>query len=140
MHVRVKVTRRRSTCYYCKKEIETGKYQIVCTYFMKLKYSEKRWTKEMHFHAIPNCWLKRAIEELKNRPYVENRGRKANYISDETKVKRLKILRRRGSVVHRLGVEMEGEGRPVKILRLTEQLEKLAIEIKEYGGVPDSWG
>lgn len=140
MNVWIRVTRKRVKCYYCEKMIETGDYQVVCSYFVKLKHSEKTWTKAMHFHIeSPNCWLDRAKVELQSRLYTEKRGRKKDIISDEDRAKRKKILMRRASVVQRIGQEMEGDKRPAKLLHLTELLEKLAVEIESVGGVPKSW-
>lgn len=140
MNVWIRITRRQVICRHCEKMIETGEYQVVCRYFMKLKHSERTWTKQMHFHIEePNCWLERAKTELATRTYVERRGRKADCISDERKVLRQKILRRRASVMQRIGIEMENGGRPAKLIRLTALLEALAAEIKPYGGVPESW-
>ena len=144
MNVWVRKTRKKAICFYCSKEIETGTYQIVCQYFMKLK-SGKVWTKKMLFHAEPNCWLNRAIAELESRPTIERRGRVANSISDPVKEKRNKILRRRASIVQRINIEMEGAGnlpgrqRPEKLAHLLEMLENLKMEIEPLGGVPESW-
>ena len=140
MNVWIKYTRKRAKCYYCEKLIEVGEYQVVCTYFMKLKHSERTWTKAMHFHAQnPNCWLDRAIKELESRTYVERRGRKGDVISDSNKIERQKILRRRASVMQRIKVEMENRQRPIKLLHLGELLEKFSKEISVYGGAPKSW-
>ena len=93
----------------------------------------------MHFHAKdPYCWVERAIIEVGMRPYVENRGRRPDALGDEAKEKRQKILRRRASVMQRIHNEMEVM-RPAKLMHLTELLEKLAIEVEPYGGVPKSW-
>ena len=134
------MTRKQSKCFYCERMIEAGDYQVVCSYFMKLRHSEKIWTKTMHFHAKnPNCWLDRAIRELELRPYVERRGRKPDALSDEDRTARLRILRRRSSAMSRLRAEMEGEVRLYKILHLTEMMEKLKVEIEKVGGVPLKW-
>lgn len=138
MNVWVRKTRKKSKCFFCGRDIETGTYQIVCQYFMKLK-SGPVWTKRMIFHTVPNCWLDRAIAELDNKPVLETRGRRANDISDQSKEKRNKILRRRASVIQRLDGEMYGKMRPEKLLHLTDLLEKLKEEIELVGGVPSSW-
>lgn len=138
MNVWVRKARKKAICFYCSKEIETGTYQIVCQYFMPVP-GGKIWTKRMLFHAEPNCWLERAIAELESRVVPENRGRKAKNLPDQAKEQRNKILRRRASVLQRLEKEMYGEMRPVKLLHLTEMVEKLKVEIKPFGGVPESW-
>lgn len=139
MNVWIKKTRKRVVCKHCEKLIETGEYQVVCRYFMKVR-GGKVWTKTMHFHAQnPNCWLDRAIAELETRPVVETRGRKASTISDEKRDVRQKILRRRASVMQRINTEMESLMRPSKLTHLTGLLEKLVVEIEPYGGVPKSW-
>ena len=94
----------------------------------------------MHFHAKdPYCWIDRAITEVGQRPYNERRGRKASIMSDATKVMRLKIMRRRASVIQRINKEMETRQRPDKLLHLTDLLEKFAAEIESQGGIPVSW-
>lgn len=139
MNVWVRLTRRRVKCFYCSKMIETDEYQVVCRYY--LKRGSRTWTKDMHFHAKkPNCWLDRAIAELESRPAkLETRGRKADVISDEHRILRQKILRRRASVMQRINCEMETLMRPGKLMHLTELLEGLVTEIEPYGGVPKSW-
>ena len=140
MNTWIKQTRKRVKCYYCEQYIEVGEYQVVCAYFMKLKHSEKTWTKAMHFHAKdPYCWVDRAIVELGTRPYAESRGRKPDALSDSVKVKRQKILRRRASVMQRIGNEMGGLMRPDKLSHMVDLLEQLAGEIEPLGGVPASW-
>ena len=140
MNVYITKTRKRVVCFYCHKHIEVDEYQVVCTYFMKPKGSSKTWTKKMHFHAKkPSCWVDRAVVELERRPYHENRGRIADNISDEVKIARQKILRRRASIVQRIGAEMAGMKRMDKLSHLTDLLEKLRVEIEPLGGVPDKW-
>lgn len=140
MNVWIKITRKRVLCHYCNQFIETSEFQVVCVYFMKLRNSSKTWTKSMHFHAKdPSCWVDRAIVQLEMKPYSENRGRKANPISDDVKVQRQKILRRRASVIQRINHEMDDGKRPAKIEHLTGLLEQLAVEIEPLGGVPESW-
>lgn len=140
MNVWIKKTPKRVKCFHCGKTIETGEYQVVCTYFMKLKHSERTWTKAMHFHIeSPNCWLERAKIELESRPQASLRGRKPDALSDEARVKRQKILRRRSCVMFRIRREAEGTRRPEKLAHLANLLEVLATEIAPYGGVPESW-
>lgn len=138
MNVWIRLTKKKSACFYCGKEIETGTYQIVCQYFMTVG-GGKIWTKRMLFHSEPNCWLIRAIAELESKPTLETRGRKAKNLTDPAKEQRNKILRRRASVMQRLEKEIVEEMRPAKLLHLTELLEKLKIEIEQFGGVPTSW-
>lgn len=139
MNVWIRKTRKRVLCRYCGKLIEVGQYQVVCVYFMKLQHGGN-WKKTMHFHAKePYCWVDRAVAELSKKPVIETRGRKASVISDDNKEKRVKILRRRASVMQRIKNEMEGLCRPGKLLHMTEVLERLAVEIEPYGGVPESW-
>ena len=140
MNVWVKVTRKRVKCRYCGQFIEVGEFQVVCQYFMKLKQSDKTWVKVMHFHAKdPYCWVERAVTEVGMRPHTETRGRKADALSDSVKEARQKILRRRASVMQRINNEMEVKRRPSKLTHLADLLEKLAVEIESYGGVPKSW-
>ncbi len=140
MNTWIKQTRKRVKCHYCNQYIEVGEYQVVCKYFMKLKHSDTTWTKAMHFHAKePYCWVDRAVVELSSRPVVENRGRKADALSDTVKLERQKILRRRASVIQRINNEMDAQRRPGKLMRMTDLLEKLVVEIEPYGGVPKSW-
>ncbi|KKM81406.1 hypothetical protein LCGC14_1330200 [marine sediment metagenome] len=140
MNVWIKLTRKRVRCRYCEQLIEVGEFQVVCSYFMKLKHSDKTWTKVMHFHAKdPYCWIDSGILEVGMRPYAENRGRRPDALSDTDKLCRQQILRRRASVMQRIGCEMIGGGRPEKLVHLTQLLEKQVVEIERYGGVPKSW-
>ena len=72
MNVWIRKARKKSDCFYCKKTVETGEYQVVCQWFMKVK--SRVWEKKMLFH--PQCWIDRAIEDLKNKVVVETRGGK----------------------------------------------------------------
>ena len=140
MQVHIKRTRRRVQCRYCEKFIEVGEFQVVCTYFMKLKHSEKIWTKRMHFHAKnPYCWVEQGVIEVGRKVYVENRGRKPDAISDENKAKRRQILRRRASVIQRIKYELLERQRSDKLGHLVDMLDKLIVEIAPFGGVPKSW-
>ena len=140
MNVWIKVTRKKVRCRYCEQLIEVGEFQVVCSYFMKLKHGDKTWTKVMHFHAKdPYCWVDQGILEVGMRPHTENRGRKPDALSDRDKRQRQMILRRRASVMQRIGCEMVGECRTEKLVHLTQLLEGLATEILPYGGVPKSW-
>ena len=139
MNVWIRKTRKRVLCKHCEKFIESGEYQVVCQYFMKLR-GDRTWRKVMHFHAKdPYCWVERAVAEIDTRPVVELRGRKANHISDEHRVIRLRMLRRRASVMQRINNEMEGKQRPAVLSHLADLLDKLTEEIEPYGGVPESW-
>jgi len=138
MNVWVRKTRKKATCFYCHQEVETGTYQIVCQYWMKLK-SGGAWKKRMIFHTVPNCWLDRAIAELDSKPVLETRGRKPINLSDPIRELRNKVLRRKASVSQRIEREMYGEMRPSKLLHLMELAEKLKEEIEPLGGVPESW-
>lgn len=94
----------------------------------------------MHFHAKnPYCWIDQGILEVGRRPYSEHRGRKAQDISDADREQRVKILRRRGSVLQRISKEMLGQVRVEKIVHLAGMLEALEQEIQKCGGVPKSW-
>jgi len=140
MNVWIKETRKRVKCRYCGQLIEVGEYQVVCQYFMKLMHSDKTWTKVMHFHAKdPYCWIEQAIVKIGLIPHTETRGRKPDIISDENKVRRQKILRRRASVIQRINNEMEERMRPDKLSHMTDLLEKMMVEIESFGGVPESW-
>lgn len=102
--------------------------------------SGRNWSKRMMFHAEePSCWLDRAKAEISSRPFVETRGRKLMTISDDDRVVRGKLLRRRASVMQRLSAEMDGSVRPLKVAHMAELLESLKGEIESYGGVPKGW-
>ena len=140
MDVWVSVTRKRAKCGNCNQMIETGEFQVICRYFMKLRHSERAWKKELHFHAKdPYCWVERAVAELSTRPRIENRGRASLAINDEQREMRKKLLQRRASVMQRINKEMETLRRPGKLIHLTDLLEKFAVEIEKEGGVPESW-
>lgn len=140
MNVWIKLTKKRVKCHYCGKMIETGEYQVVCRYYMQLKHSDRKWRMTMHFHAKePYCWVERAITELELKPKVENRGGKPLSITDEQREKRMKILRRRASVMQRFDAEMRGRMRPAKLYHMIEMMEKMKVEIADCGGAPKTW-
>jgi hypothetical protein len=105
---------------------------------------DRHWQKHLSFHSgwngQPNCWMERAVTEIESRPYVERRGRHRAVITDECREIRTKLLRRRGSIMQRIGMLMEDPVNNLhKIIRLTEKLEKLKAEIEPYGGAPEGW-
>lgn len=109
---------------------------------MLLKGSEKKWRKQMYFHAKrPSCWVDRAIQELESRPKAaETRGRNALLIPDEMREKRLKVMRRRASYKQRLDVELR-KLRPdmKKVIHLIDLMTRTIQEVEPLGGVPVDW-
>ena len=100
MNVWIRKARKKSDCYHCKKPVETGEFQVVCQWFMKVR--SKTWQKKMLFH--PQCWIDRAVAELETRTVTETRGRKRMVLSDENREKRGKILRRHASIMQRINM------------------------------------
>jgi len=140
MNVRISINRKRAKCRHCSQMIESGEYQVVCTYYMHPPNSGKSWLKTMYFHAKdPYCWVDRGILSVSMRPHTETRGRKAVSMPDAVKVERVKILRRRAAVMQRVDFEMRHKRRPEKLLHLAESLEKFKQLIESYGGVPKRW-
>lgn len=92
----------------------------------------------MRWH--PECWLKQGLLALEKRPYVPagNRGRKQLVMSASDKIMRNKVLRRRASFFFRLRAAAEA-GQIDKVIKIMSSMERLAIEIARYGGVPESW-
>lgn len=138
MNVWVRIAKKPAPCFWCGKTIESGEFEVVCQYYMQMR-NGRSWSKKMLFHAEPDCWMERAKAEIRSRPQIELRGRKALALSDEKKEERNRILRQRGSVMQRLNDEMFGRMRPARLRVLTDKLEELKEQIEEFGGVPESW-
>ena len=88
----------------------------------------------------PQCWIYQGLLSLEKRPYEPrgNRGRRSLALSAEDKVIRNKLLRRRSSFFFRLRAAAE-EGDTDKLIKIIGRMERLAVEIEEYGGAPGSW-
>jgi hypothetical protein len=100
------------------------------------QYYRGKWRIRIKWH--PDCWIEQGIEALSKTPVIENRGRQRMSLSDEDREKRLKILRRRASVLQRIKKEMENNNVD-KQIKLGCMLGKLREEIEPYGGIPESW-
>ena len=106
-----------------------------------------KWVKKLYWHVRrPDdgrcCWIEQGIIAMEKRGYVERRGRKALGLSEEDKLKRIAILRRRARVMQRLRFEtmLPPEQQDVdKVIHLGGQLGNLKEEIQLVGGVPKSW-
>lgn len=141
MNVWIRKLRKRATCTYdgCpipQHEIKNGEYAVVCQWVMKTK-GGKNWRKARLFH--PQCWIDQAVAELERRPVVETRGyAKRMAITDADRERRVKILRKRASLVQRIKLACL-ERKYALVEKLTEQLELCKEEIRPYGGVPAKW-
>ena len=132
--------RKTAKCYHCEKPIENNDYMVVCKYWRKRDGNAVNWPFKMRFHA--NCWIERGIQHIENNPRVETRGRKRQPMTDETRVNRLKIMRRRAAVVQRIKLERVkvAESQNVdRIIHLGAMLAELRSEIEVYGGAPKDW-
>ncbi|GAG26431.1 unnamed protein product [marine sediment metagenome] len=143
MNVWMKKCRRETNCRFCEKPIVKGSYLVYCTWFKKTKDkagTPQKWKFHMSFH--PQCWIDQAVIELEKAPPVETRGRKRLAMTDDTKEKRIKILRRRGAVLQRIRNELAKpeEDRSIdRIIHFGDKLNELKEEIEPLGGVPSSW-
>jgi len=140
MTVQIRRARKKCTCAYegCPKqrEVLNGEYFVVCQWMMNTR-SGKHWLKRKSFHT--QCWIQQGIEAIEQRPVVETRGYGGRLaITDAGREKRLKVLRKRASVVQRIKAAIL-EGRYALVDKLMEQLERCKEEIEQYGGVPKKW-
>lgn len=86
------------------------------------------------------CWVEQGVAEVSKRVIVETRGKRKLELSEEDKIARFKILRRRAAVVQRIRKEMSSEVQSIdRIIHLGGQLNKLKEEVEQVGGVPRSW-
>ena len=117
---------------------------VVCKWFKRTKDktgTPQTWSFFKRFH--PQCWIDQAVAELEKRPIVETRGRKKLEVTDDTRIARFAILRRRASVIQRIRRETKkpSEEQSIdRLIHLGSMLNDLKVEIEPYGGVPDNWG
>ena len=149
-------------CSYCHEAIEVGEPEV----FGKLwrQYGGKdgksvKWVKVFHWHskrkdtalaqiikiAIDNqmCWVIQALDNFGKTVHVETRGRKKLILPKEKRDGRLKLLRKRAKVIQQLKIVMEEHPKKRnmdEVVRLGLILEKLRVDIEQFGGVPKSWG
>lgn len=144
MNVWMKVCRQKTNCNYCPNPILKGEYMVVCKWFKRTKDkagTPQTWSFFKRFH--PQCWIDQAVVELEKRPIVETRGRKKLEVTDDTRIARFAILRRRASIIQRIRRETKKPSEEQSIDRLVHlgsMLNDLKVEIEPYGGVPDNWG
>ena len=138
----MRVCRKRAQCNYCPKPILIGNFMVVTKLSWRKDGKRRKWASIEHYHDV--CWLRQGREALKRKEgeYVERRGRKAEAITDETRVERVRLLRQRASVMQRIRGEIEGskeEIRVERIAKLSGDLAMLSEKIKTVGGAPESW-
>uniref|UniRef100_A0A6M3L4D6 PARP-type domain-containing protein n=1 Tax=viral metagenome TaxID=1070528 RepID=A0A6M3L4D6_9ZZZZ len=141
-----KIFGKSATCAYCKKPIETLDYVVRGKLWKKFtgtgEVEARRWSIKLCWHV--ECWVEqgRTAADKAAGHRIEARGRPKSKLAEKDQAERLAIIRRRASVIQRIRRETE---RPFeeqdfnKVVHLGEMLEKLAVEIKAYGGVPESW-
>jgi len=112
----------------------------------KEENTTSRWSKTFTWHTKNQdgicCWLAEGLLALEKTPKVETRGRKATGLPADIQTYRVKLLKRRGSIMQRLKKQTNVpiEVRDLdKIILLGQQLDKVKLEIEKYGGVPDNW-
>lgn len=130
--------RKKAHCAYpqCKQpEILNGRYYIVCQWYMRTP-DGRRWRKQKYFHI--NCWLRQAIEELKQRKVPETRGRQVLALPDDDREMRLSIMRKRAALIQRIR-QAEHDKHYGKIDKLVDKMLKCNEEIEPYGGIPKKW-
>ena len=140
---------RATECKGCGMPIATGETVVRGRLWGRNKPTEEgkpRWSRTLTWHARNKdglcCWLEEGILKVEQTPRVETRGRKALGLSKSDNVKRVSLLKRRGSVMQRLKREAgrpEGEKDYDRIINLGEQLEEIKTEVERVGGVPESW-
>ncbi len=134
----IRECRRTAKCSHCKQQIQNHEYEVIVKIW-KRGSEVKRFVTVLFFH--PQCWIEQGIEAAKKRPAVENRGRHRTAMLDEVREKRIKILRRRASIVQRIRYAMDSTPPNFdKVSYLGEKLGELVDEIRPLGGVPESWG
>lgn len=83
------------------------------------------------------CWVERGKQAVDNKPRTETRGRHKLVMDDATRLARLKIMRRRASVIQRIKVCKPEQ--VDKVIHLGQLLHNLRDEIEKFGGAPEAW-
>lgn len=99
----------------------------------------KKFVKIHKWH--PMCWIKQGLINLENIPYVSKvPGRKKIDMPEDMRIARRKVLARRAAYIQRLRETIESDDCDHEaVVRITEKLEQLKVEIEPLGGVPEKW-
>lgn len=127
--------RKKGKCYHCPNPITNGNYMVVCKVWKSKDGVLAKFPFKMRFHV--DCWVARGKAAIDNKPRAETRGRRKLDMSDATRLTRLKIMRRRASVVQRIrACQPEQVDR---IIHLGSLLHNYREEIEKCGGAPELW-
>ncbi len=130
--------RKERACKHCPEKIHNLSPMVVAKVWLRRK--GKSWSKEIAWH--PQCWIDQGVAAMELRPIVERRGRTRLPMTDDVKIARGKVLRRRGAVLQRIHKELEREDKPSnldRVIHFGRLLEGLRQDISVLGGVPRSW-
>jgi len=143
MDIWIKRASRAATCVYCKEEIKKQDFMVIGKLWRKLK-SGKTWLIMLRWHT--QCYIVQGVAAIKDKeirePKIEKRGRKKSILPDDIRIKRLKIMRRRASVLQRIKAEVKKPKKKQKfevLVHLGSLLDKCKDEIKDTGGIPTTW-
>ncbi len=131
MNVWITICRKQSKCNWCPKPIEKTSFKVVTSYY------RGKWLIKKNYHT--QCWIDQGVNALSRRPIIENRGTQRMDITDTSRTSRVKILRRRASVIQRIKRAVVKEDNTKEMIHLGSLLHKLKDEIEPYGGIPESW-
>jgi len=131
MNVWITICRKQSRCNWCPEPIEKTAYKVVTSYY------RGRWLVKKNYHT--ECWVNQGIEAVSKRGIIESRGMQRMEITDESRIMRVSILRRRASVIQRIKRATTKNDNVKEMIHLGSLLHKLKEEIEPHGGIPDSW-
>ena len=133
--------KRSAECNWCHKPIDTASPIVVKKLWRKGDPGSRRINLKFYYH--PQCAMDEGMDYLATHPYTSGphkRGPKSSILSEDDKLQRLKLLRRKASLDQRKKkLKMDYPDRLLKEAHIDEKIADLMIEIAQVGGIPHSW-
>ena len=134
MDIWITWNKRRATCRFCQKPITVASPMIRGKLWRKSGTATK-WSYQYYWH--PQCYMEEQMAYLAAHPYQStHHGRPRLEMDEDTRAKRIKVLRKRATLVYKLKEQLEN-GKNVDWI--IDKLMEAMIEIEQLGGAPKSW-
>ena len=129
---------RQANCHYCETLVEAGTPLVTVFFWNKGTEEHKGFNSKFYYH--PTCWVNQGLEYLRNNPYVPYKRTRTLPITQEQRVQRNILLRRKCSLDQRKrNLKMDFPDRVLVEARIDTQIVELMLEIAPIGGIPKRW-
>lgn len=137
MHIRMAWCKRTATCAHCSEPIVKASAMVYGLTYRQV--NDRKWRLTYRWH--PNCWIAQGMHYLIEHPYepmTGGPGRPSMQLTDDQRTKRMKLLRRYGTIKRNLRRRLNS-GQMHRLGDYDQELSDLREAIQHVGGVPKSW-